>query len=555
MTAVVVASAASDDRDFLPQTLAALARQLIAPDRVVLAHTGSSARMRDALTEANLEADLVDVGEASGLAQAVGRAIDRAAIEDGWLWLLHDDSAPEPGALAALTQVVETGRSIAVAGCKQVTWHHPDRLVTVGVQYTWDIQRYTGIEDGEVDQGQHDDREDVESVGTAGMLIDLEVYRALGGPDPALAAFGDGRDLSRRARLAGHRVVVVPRAVVRHARAGYLGLRQRSRRDPEREPEPEPDESFRARRTAILHSRLTEYPAVAVPLVAIAALLAGPARAVGRLVSKELTLVGDELLAPFVALAGWRSIARARRRSRATSTSSRRRLRPLQASWADVARVRRDRRLQAAAQRRSARAPSELEMRERAALGTRRRLALAGVLVLAAAIAGITLAPVAFHGPLLGGALLPSDLSFGELWSTAASPWLASGDGWAVPADPFVAVLGALSAVTGGPFGTPVWLTISIVLVAAIPLSALTAWFAAGAATRSLSLRAWAALVWRSGPRSCSGSGVAASGRWSHTSWRRWSGSASRGPSDWTDAMSSCPGSSVPAGSRHRRRP
>jgi hypothetical protein len=500
VTAVVVVGprhdAGSLDLTFLPQTLAALAAQTVAPDRIVLAHTGSGAQLRDVLTAADLEADLVDVGAATGFGHAVARAIDRAGVAGAWLWLLHDDSAPEPTALAALAQVVETGRSIAVAGCKQVAWHHPDRLVSVGVQYTWDIQRFTGIEDGEVDQGQHDDREDIDAVGTAGMLIDREVFASLGGPDTALGPYGDGRDLSRRARLAGHRVVVVPRAVVRHARASYLGLR----RDSRREPEPDPHTSFRARRTAVLHSRLVECPAVLVPFVALAAVLAGPARVVGRLISKELVLVGDELLAPFVALAGWRSIWRARGRARATQTGSARRLRPLRASWGDVARVRRDRRLAATAQRRSRRAPSELEMRERASLGTRRRLVLAAVMLVAAAVAGLTLAPIAFHGPLLGGALAPSDASFGELWAAVASTWLASGDGQPAPADPFLAVLGVLSAVTGGSFGTPVWLTISIVLVAAIPLSALTAWFAAGAATRSLSLRAWAALVWALGP-------------------------------------------------------
>src|SRR5690606_27074587 len=139
-------------------------------------------------------------------------------------------------------------------------------------------------------------------------------------------------------------------------------------------------------------------------------------------------------------------------------------------------------------------------MRERAALGLRRRLVLAGVLLVAVATAGVTLAPVAFTGPLLGGALLPSDVGFGELWRSATSSWLASGDGLAVPADPFLLVLGVLSALTGGPFGTPVWVTVAIVLVTAIPLSALAAWFAAGAATRSLAVRAWAALLWALAP-------------------------------------------------------
>ncbi len=491
VAAVLVAAA---EVEHLRVTLAALAAQTAPPERVVVVRTDTGIDVAAILADVDLDAEVVDAAAATGFGDAVAAGVLAAAVDAPWLWLLHDDSAPEPGALAALTQVVETGRSIAIAGCKQVSWLHPERLVSVGVQYTPDIQRFTGIEDGEVDQGQHDDREDVESVGTAGMLVDREVFATLGGTDDALGPFGDGRDLSRRARLAGHRVVVVPRAVVRHARLSYFG----QRRDPSRPPDRQ--HSLRQRRTSVLHSRLVEAPGVLVPLVAIAALLAAPVRSVGRLVSKELRLVGDELLAPLVALAGLGSIWRARRRARATRTGSTRRLRPLQASWRDVLEVRRDRRLQAAAQRRTVRAPSELEMRERSILGTRRRLVLGGVALVALAVTGLTVAPRAFSGPLIGGALLPVDVGFADLWRAATSGWLATGYGRGVPADPFTLVLGVLSALTGGPLGTPVWVTVSIVVVAAIPASALTAWFAAGAATRSLSLRAWGALVWALAP-------------------------------------------------------
>src|SRR5690606_12504382 len=143
-------------------------------------------------------------------------------------------------------------------GAKQVDWDEPDRLISVGVGATFDGQRFTGIEDGEIDQGQHDGREDVYAVGTAGMLIDATLGRALRGPDPALGPFLDGRALSRRARLAGHRVVVLPRAVVRHARSGYFGLRDADGSRTEEPRAQEPRRSFRARRRAILHVRLAQ---------------------------------------------------------------------------------------------------------------------------------------------------------------------------------------------------------------------------------------------------------------------------------------------------------
>src|SRR5699024_800561 len=199
------------------------------------------------------------------------------------------------------------------------------------------------------------------------------------------------------------------RAVVRHARAGYRGWRE--------EPDTPSDSrrSFRARREAVLHLRLTSARALAVPFLAVLALFAAPVRALWRVSAKELGLAVAELVAPLVVLTHPRAIARARARARRTRRLPQRRLRPLQASWGEVARLRRDRRMQAAAARRAARTPSELEIAERAAVARRRRLTLGAVVVASVALSLVTVAPTAFAGPLIGGALLPTDADFTEL--------------------------------------------------------------------------------------------------------------------------------------------
>ena len=56
---------------------------------------------------------------------------------------------------------------------------------------------------------------DVLAVSEVGMLVNASVFRDLGGFDSGLGPFDGGLDLCVRARLAGHRVVVVPRSVVR----------------------------------------------------------------------------------------------------------------------------------------------------------------------------------------------------------------------------------------------------------------------------------------------------------------------------------------------------
>ncbi|GIG20162.1 hypothetical protein Cch01nite_08860 [Cellulomonas chitinilytica] len=440
---------------------------------------------------------------------------DPAVASDGpatpWLWLLHDDSAPAPAALGELVRVVGHARSVAVAGAKQRTWTDPERLLEVGVRTSPAGRRMTDVEPGELDQGQHDGRVDVLSVGTAGALVRRDVWDDLGGPDPVLGPFGDGADLSRRARLAGHRVVVVPSAVVRHAQASYLGLRRGTASGPGPD-EPvdldgdgmddraDPRRSFRERRRAAVHARLVAAPLPLVPAVALLALVGGVLRTFVQLAVKQPGLAVDELVAPLVALLRPHAVVGARARARRTRRLPRRTLHPLQAGWREVWTQARDRRLARAAARKVVQAPSELELRELAALATRRRTTLGVVVVLLAAATAVALGalvgPVAGGARLVGGALLPAVSELGDLWAAATSGWVAGELGGPGPADALLTVLVGPTAVAAGSLGTAV----AVLVLGAVLLSGVGAWAAAGAATRSTVSRAWAAVVWASAP-------------------------------------------------------
>ncbi|SFK06980.1 glycosyltransferase [Cellulomonas sp. KH9] len=430
-----------------------------------------------------------------------------------WLWLLHDDSAPAPEALARLVRTVSNAPSVAVAGCKQRTWTDPERLLEVGVRTTRSGRRMTDVEPGELDQGQHDGRTDVLGVGIAGALVRRDVWDALGGTDPALGRFGDGLDLSRRARLAGHRVVVVPTAVVRHAQASYHGLRT-ARGGAESDAAPgevdldgdgepdsaDPTRSFPARRRSLLHQRLASAPLPLVPLVAAMTVAVAVLRSLGQVAAKHPQLAVAELRVALLVLLRPGPVIRARRRARASRVLPRRTLRPLQATWRDVWQQARDRRLARLEERRLVRAPSELELRELALLATRRRVTLAVVaaalVLLSVAAVGPLLSPVAAGAPLVGDALARTTTGLGDLWSAATSGWVAAGVGAPGPADPLLVVLASLAALLGGAPAAAV----AVLVLGAVVLSGLGAWAAAGAATRSVVVRAWAALVWASAP-------------------------------------------------------
>ena len=513
VTAVVVTAGLTR---YLPHTLAALAAQARRPLRVLVVDVGGPEGVAGALEAVFAGAPApaprlahTSVAGARTFGQAVNRALATMADALGeaptpWLWLLHDDSAPAPTALLELMRAVSHAPSVAVAGAKQRTWTDPERLLEVGLRTTRWGRRMVDVESGELDQGQHDGRTDVLGVGLAGALVRRDVWDALRGTDPALGPFGDGLDLSRRARLAGHRVIVVPGAVVRHAQALYHGVRDGApETDLDGDGEPDlgdPRRSFTARRRSTVHARLAAAPLPLLPVVALVAVVAAAVRALVQLAVKQPGLAIGELSGCLGALGRPAAVLRARRTAARTRAVPRRTLRPLQAGLRDVWTQEQDRRLARLEARRVQRAPSELEIGELAALATRRRvtaLTLTGVLVVASLAAfGRLLGPVVGAGArLVGGALALGSSSAGQVWQAASSGWVREGLGHAAPADPLLTVLTVPTLVTGH-----LQAVVDVLMLGSVVLAGLGAWAAAGAATRSAGVRAWAAVVWAAAP-------------------------------------------------------
>lgn len=101
-------------------------------------------------------------------------------------------------------------------------------------------------------------------------------------------------------------------------------------------------------------------------------------------------------------------------------------------------------------------------------------------------------------GTVAGGGLLPLSASPGDVWANASTWWISLGAGLPGHGDPFGYVLWLLSLFGGGGGdgnAAMVWL-----LILAMPLSALGAWFAAGALTTKRRFRVAAALAWSGAP-------------------------------------------------------
>ena len=144
---------------------------------------------------------------------AVSRALSSPLSPDSLIWLLQQDSRPDTGALAALKAALEVSPSVAIAGPKVMSAERPAYIHEFGLTMSPSGRTISLVHD-ELDQQQHDARSDVLAVGRNGILIRYSVFMELGGFDPGLPEVDDALDLCVRARLAGHRVTVVPGARV-----------------------------------------------------------------------------------------------------------------------------------------------------------------------------------------------------------------------------------------------------------------------------------------------------------------------------------------------------
>ncbi|MDR3361069.1 MAG: hypothetical protein LBO20_10620, partial [Bifidobacteriaceae bacterium] len=146
--------------------------------------------------------------------------------------------------------------------------------------------------------------------------------------------------------------------------------------------------------------------------------------------------------------------------------------------------------------RRQALSPTEIESAEQRDLASKRRRMATAVFLAAVAMTGAALFRLIGPGEVVGGALGRLDASVAELLRLAGGDWQATGLGQAGPGDPFAVVLALAKTICLGQGDAAV----KAVFLASPLVAAAGAWFAAGAATRSVWLRGWVALAWLAAP-------------------------------------------------------
>lgn len=534
VTAVLVSH---DGARWLPDALTGLLGQERPVQNVIAADTGSADESATLLTESLGPDRVVHLARRTSFGTAVEEAVRTAGVltpddlpylkrpsgwdpvtrtwqDDAydmpelphgepvqWLWLLHDDCAPDPDALAELLRVVDNDSHASIVGPKLRGWYDRKQLLEVGVSIANSGRRWTGLDRREQDQGQHDQVRTVLSVSSAGMLIRRDVWEELGGFDRRLPLMRDDVDLCWRAHAAGHRVLVAPDAVLRHAEAA---ARERRTVDCAGRNVVNP---HRVDKAGAVYTMLVNSRGAVLPYVLLRLVVGTLLRTVAYLVGKAPGQAVDEVMGLFGTLLRPGRIigARKRRGKGVVEASELRALFPppgatVRATVEQVAgSLGGGSETEAGGSRHGAvesgPGGDDADFLEVEQFARVKRLAhkpgpvLFAVLLLVSLVACRALLG---GGALAGGALLPAPPDVSDLWSRYTDGWHPIGTGGTQTAPPYLAILAALSALFLGSTG----FALTLLLVCSVPLAGVTAYFASRPLIESKLLRAWASVAY-----------------------------------------------------------
>ncbi|MCF3174082.1 glycosyltransferase [Streptomyces sioyaensis] len=535
VTAVIVSH---DGARWLPDALTGLLGQERPVQNVIGADTGSADDSARLLAEAIGDQRVLHLARRSGFGTAVDEAVRTAPVltpDDlpylrrpsgwdpvsrtwhdeayempelphgepvQWLWLLHDDCAPEPDALAELLRVADASPSTVIVGPKLRSWYDRRQLLEAGVSIARSGRRWTGLDRREQDQGQHDQVRPVLSVSTAGMLIRRDVYEELGGFDRRLPLMRDDVDLCWRAQAAGHQVLVAPDAILRHAEAAARERRPidcvgRSVANP-----------HRVDKAGAVYTLLTNTRGRTLPYVLLRLLIGTFLRVIAYLVGKVPGQALDELAGLFGTLLrpGKILAARKKRGRPAVEASELRSLFPppgatVRATVEQVAGNLAGRAAPdvASAGRHGAVESGPggddadfLEIEQFARLKRIARKPAPLLFLVLLLVSLVACRGLLGSGALTGGAMLPAPGSVSDLWSAYLDSWHAVGVGDSASAPPYLGVVALVSSIFFGSTG----FAVTLLLVCSVPLAGLTAYFASRPLVASRLLRAWGSIAY-----------------------------------------------------------
>ena len=153
---------------------------------------------------------------------AFGNNIGANLAQGTWLALLNSDAFPQPDWLASLHAATQQYPDFSFFASRQVQADTPDCLDGAG-----DVVHFSGLAWRRFLNGPVEklglDPEEVFSPCAAAALYQRDAFLSVGGFDEDFFSYHEDVDLGFRLRLAGHRCMYVPQAVVSHIGSASTG--------------------------------------------------------------------------------------------------------------------------------------------------------------------------------------------------------------------------------------------------------------------------------------------------------------------------------------------
>ena len=203
-------------RRHIQRCLDSLARQSFGDFEAILIDNASQDESLDAISLPDSRFRLVCLNRNLGFAGGNNLA---ASLSSGrWLATLNPDAFPEPDWLQKLIEACAQHPEAAMFGSTQVMDREPwlldgcgDVFSGLGIAWRGGYRRQIGILPG---------KGETFSPCAAAALYRTDVFEQLGGFDEDFFCYFEDVDLGFRFRLAGHKCIQVPEAIVRHSSGG-----------------------------------------------------------------------------------------------------------------------------------------------------------------------------------------------------------------------------------------------------------------------------------------------------------------------------------------------
>lgn len=151
-----------------------------------------------------------------------GNNVGIRAARGKYIVLLNNDTWAAPNWLEELVNATHLDRTIGMWASKVYSYYRRNRIEAVGELIYWDgLSRSRG--QFEQEQGQYERVEEIFFPPGCGGMYRKAVFEEIGLFDEDFFAYADDAEIGIRARLAGWRCVLVPKAILYHKNSGSTG--------------------------------------------------------------------------------------------------------------------------------------------------------------------------------------------------------------------------------------------------------------------------------------------------------------------------------------------